>query len=127
LDAESSSAAAVRELKRQIVVTTAVVFVAFVVRSVQSTMFAVARQLQDTARRCPGQTSPCDASCNNVFTHITQWAALTPEFQVTIVLVSSPLTLLVALWGMTSRQTLEAMKSKEQDVPLMQRVLSWGR
>ena len=41
------------------------------------------------------------------------------EFQVTIVLVSSPLTLLVALWGMTSKQTLDAMKSKEQDVPLM--------
>ena len=51
----------------------------------------------------------------------------TPEFQVTIVLVSSPLTLLVALWGMTSEQTLEAMKSKVQEVPLMQRVLSWGR
>ena len=46
----------------------------------------------------------------------------TPEFQVTIVLVSSPLTLLVALWGMTSKQTLQAMKSNQQDVPLRQRV-----
>ena len=72
-------------------------------------------------------TDPCDASCNNVFTHITLWITRTPEFQVTIVLVSSPLTLLVALWGMTSKQTLEAMKSKDRDVPLMQRVLSWGR
>ena len=104
------------------VVTTVVVFVAFVVRSVQSTMLAVARQLQDGATTCPGVTGFCDASCNNVFTHITQWAARTPEFQVTVVLVSSPLTLLVALWGMTSRQTLRAMKSKEQEVPLMQRV-----
>ena len=115
------------ELRRRMVVTTAVVFVTFVVRSVQSTMFAVARQLQDTARRCPGVTGLCDPSCHNVFTHINQWSANTPEFQVTVVLVSSPLTLLVALWGMTSKQTLEAMKSKEQDVPLMQRVLSWGR
>ena len=90
-------------------------------------MMAVARQLQDTARRCPGVTDPCDPSCFNEFTHIGRWAARTPEFQVTVVLVSSPLTLLVALWGMTSKQTLEAMKSKEQDVPLMQRVLSWGR
>ena len=112
------------ELRRRMVVTTVVVFVAFVVRSVQSTMFAVARQLQDTARRCPGVTSRCDASCYNVFTHINVWAAFTPEFQVTIVLVSSPLTLLVALWGMTSEQTLHAMKSKVQEVPLMQRVLS---
>ncbi len=112
------------------VITTAVVFVAFVVRSVQSTMFAVSRQLQDGAdgqRRCPGVTGFCDPSCHNVFTHIQQWAARTPEFQVTIVLVSSPLTLLVALWGMTSKQTLQAMKSNQQDVPLMQRVLSWGR
>ena len=110
------------ELRRRMVVTTAVVFVAFVVRSVQSTMFAVARQLHNGATRCPGVTTICDASCYNVFTHISQWTIHTPEFQVTIVLVSSPLTLLVALWGMTSRQTLHAMKSKEQEVPLRQRV-----
>jgi hypothetical protein len=106
------------ELRRRMVVTTVVVFVAFVLRSVQSTMNAVARQLQDVATRCPGVTSFCDPSCNNLFTHINQWMARTPEFQVTIVLISSPLTLLVALWGMTSRQTLHAMKSKEQEVPL---------
>ena len=119
VDAASASAAAGRELRRRMVVTTAVVFVAFVVRSVQSTMIAVARQLQDTATTCPGVTDRCDASCFNVFTRINQWAVRTPEFQVTIVLVSSPLTLLVALWGMTSSQTLHAMKSKEQELPLM--------
>ena len=105
------------------VVTTVVVFVTFVVRSVQSTMLAVSRQLQDTATRCPG-LGRCDPSCINVFTQITEWMLRTPEFQVTVVLVSSPLTLLVALWGMTSEQTLHAMKSKVQEVPLMQRVLS---
>jgi hypothetical protein len=123
LDAESASAAVVRDMRRQIVVTTAVVFVAFVVRSVQSTMFAVTRQLQDGERICPGVTDRCDPSCHNVFTHIGQWVAFTPEFQVTIVLVSSPLALLVALWGMTSKQMLHAMKSKEQeDISLRQRV-----
>jgi hypothetical protein len=55
------------------------------------------------------------------------WMLRTPEFQVTIVLLSSPLTLLVALWGMTSRQTLQAMKSKEQEAPLSLPVLSWRR
>ena len=40
--------------------TTAFVFVAFVVRSTQSTMLAVARQLQDGATTCPGVTSFCD-------------------------------------------------------------------
>jgi hypothetical protein len=126
VDAASASAASGRELKRQMVITTVVVFVAFVVRSVQSSMMAVARQLQNLGTSCPG-VSFCDLICYNVFTHINLWAESTPEFQVTIVLVSSPLTLLVALWGMTSKQTLEAMKSKEQVVPLMQRVLSWGR
>jgi heme/copper-type cytochrome/quinol oxidase subunit 2 len=127
VDAASASAETGRELRWQMVVTTAVVFVAFVVRSVLSTMFAIARQLQNRANQCPGVTSLCDSTCYNVFTHIFWWMARTPEFQVTIVLVSSPLTLLVALWGMTSRQTLHAMKSKEQEVPLRQRVLSWGR
>jgi hypothetical protein len=113
-----------RQLRQRVVVTTAVVFVAFVLRSVQSTMFAVSRQLQDVAdgqRRCRGVTL-CDPTCHNEFTHINQWASRTPEFQVTVVLVSSPLTLLVALWGMTSKQTLHAMKSNQQGVPLRQRV-----
>jgi hypothetical protein len=52
--------------------TTAFVFVAFVVRSVQSTMIAVSRQLQDVSRRCPGVTGLFDPSCHNVFTHITR-------------------------------------------------------
>jgi hypothetical protein len=87
---------------------------------VQSTMFAVSRQLQDVGKRCPGVMGFCDASCHNEFTLMFAWMLRTPEFQVTIVLVSSPLTLLVALWGMTSRQTLHAMKLKEQEVPLRQ-------
>jgi len=113
------------ELRRRMVVTTVVVFVAFVVRSVQSTMLAVARHLQEQARRCPGVTDLCDPSCHSVFTHMFLWMLNTPEFQVTIVLLSSPLTLLVALWGMTSRRTLQAMKTEEQNVSLP--VLSWRR
>ncbi len=100
--------------------TTAFVFVAFVVRSTQSTMFAVARQLQDVATRCPGVTGFCDPSCHNVFTHISQWAAYTPEFQTTVVLVASPVALLVALWGVTSRYTLQLMKVKQQGLSVQQ-------
>jgi hypothetical protein len=107
------------QLRRRMVVTTAVVFVAFVVRSVQSTINAVTRQLQNRGNQCPGVTDLCDSTCYNVFTLIFWWTLFTPEFQVTIVLVSSPLTLLVALWGMTSSQMLHSMKPKEQEVPLM--------
>ena len=98
------------------VVTTAVVFIAFVVRSVYAIMAAVARQLQDSATRCPGATSPCDPSCNNVFAHIHLWMAYTPEFQVTVILISSPLALLVALWGMTSKQTLQLVKLRQPEM-----------
>jgi hypothetical protein len=100
--------------------TTAFVFVAFVLRSAQSTMFSVARQLQNGGRECPGVTNRCDPSCYNEFTHITQWAAYTPEFPVTIVLISSPVALLVALWGVTSRYTLQLMKLKQQGMAMQQ-------
>jgi hypothetical protein len=113
---ETSAAAATgRGLRRRMVGTAAIVFAAFVVRSVFATMSAVARQLQDGRTRCPGNF--CDVSCD-VFTNIHQWMTYTPEFQVTIVLISSPLTLLVALWGMTSRQILRLMKLHQQDITM---------
>ena len=119
MDAASASAAAGRELRRQVVVTTAVVFIAFVLRSVYATMTAVARHLQNTATRCPptpGVTVFCDPSCRNVFALIDRWMSRTPEFQVTIILMSSPLALLVALWGMTSKQTLQTMNSSQRNM-----------
>ena len=122
-DRAMSADACGRSLRRQIVGTIVVVFVSFVVRSVSSVAFAIARLLQDGWRRCPGVTSPCDASCFNVYTHMSQWAAYTPEFQVTIVLVASPLTLLVALWGMTSRQMLQAMTPGKGATVQLQQIL----
>jgi hypothetical protein len=103
-----------RRLRQEVVVTTSFVSVAFLIRSVVSTLTAVANQSQDSAKRCPGVTTPCDASCNNVFTHIGVWNAYTPEFVTTVVLISSPLTLLVALWGMTSKLTLQLMRSRQR-------------
>jgi hypothetical protein len=103
-----------RHYRRQVVGTTAFVFVAFVVRSTQSTMAAVCRQLQDAASICPGVSSICDASCTNVYTHMTYWLLFTPEFQVTVVLISSPVALLVSLWGVTSRFTLQLFTSRKQ-------------
>jgi hypothetical protein len=121
VDAASAAAAAGRTLQLQIVGTAAFVFVTFLVRSVYSTMFAVANQLQELSRRCPG--GPCDPTCENVFTLMQQWMFHTPEFQLTIVLISSPLTLLVALWGMTSSVILQLMKSSRQKSALLQRSL----
>ncbi len=63
---------------------------------------------------CPDKLTYCDASCYNVYTHIVGWMFYTPEFESIIVLISSPLTLLVALWGMTSNALLQVMESSEQ-------------
>jgi hypothetical protein len=39
----------------------------------------------------------------------------TPEFELTIVLISSPVALLVALWGMTSDRALQLMRQSSPD------------
>ncbi len=94
--------------RRDVVVTTGFVFVAFLLRAIVSTMLALANQLGEDNTSCTEVISKCDASCFNVFTHIGQWSSYTPEFQVTVVLISSPLALLVALWGMTCPSHAEA-------------------
>ena len=104
-----------RALRLRFVGATAFVFVAFVLRAAFSTMFAVAFQLRDTlTESCP---EVCD-ECHNVYLFITQWIHLTPEFQLMIMLVSSPLALLVALWGMTPKTTLQLMKSSKRQALL---------
>ncbi len=109
VDAASAAMATGRMLRLQIAGTAGFVFVAFVVRSMFSTMFAVAHHLRDNDKTCPGQNF-C-SGCYNTYSHMVRWMTYTPEFQLTIVLVSSPLALLVALWGMTTNTTLQLMSS----------------
>ncbi len=96
-----------RQLQRQIVGTAAVVFVTFLLRAVFSTMNALSRALQIEVPNC----NSCDPACSNVWTPIVVWLVFTPEFQLIVVLISSPLALLVALWGMTSERTRQHMRS----------------
>jgi hypothetical protein len=97
-----------RQLRRRIVGTTAFVFLTFLLRAVFSTMNALANALQNDDAAC---LTLCDIPCNNVYQLIQNWLFLTPEFQLIVVLISSPLALIVALWGMTSERTLEYMRS----------------
>jgi hypothetical protein len=117
VDAASAAAATGRALRRRMLGTTAFIFVTFVLRAAFSTMYAVANQLRVIGKSCP---DPC-GECHNFYLHITQWMAYTPEFQLMIVLVSSPVALLVALWGMTSKTTLYLMKTSQRQalVPLI--------
>jgi len=119
-DMPDAFAAAGRQLRLQIVGTAASVFVTFLLRAVFSTWFALAFELQDGAKfaSCPNK-SECDASCYNVYKLMQRWFIYTPEFQLTIVLISSPLALLVALWGMTSGRTLQLMQKNRRQANTM--------
>jgi len=117
---DAASAAAGRKLRLHIVGTAAFVFVTFLLRAVYSIMFALAFELQNgaNAASCPSQ-NPCDAPCFNVYKLMQLWLIYTPEFQLTVVLISSPLALLVALWGMTSERTLQLMQSNRRQMNAM--------
>ena len=122
------SKAAGRRMLLRIVGTAAFVFVTFLLRAVYSTMFALANELQNYNNyiRCPGTSNFCNASCYNVYRLIQLWLIYTPEFQQMVDLISSPLALLVALWGMTSDLTLQRMQSNRRQMGRMRDVLLQG-
>ena len=97
-----------RQLRQKIVGTATFVFVTFLLRAVFSIMNALSSALQNVDAACP---TPCGIPCNNVWTLIGIWLLFTPEFQLTVVLISSPLSLLFALWGMTDKRTLQHMRA----------------
>ena len=104
--------AAGRQLRRQIVGTAAFVFVTFLLRAVFSIMNALANGFQNNGDACAAtDVNFCDSSCFNWYAIMQTWLLFTPEFQLTVVLISSPLALLVALWGMTSKHTLQHMRA----------------
>jgi len=101
--------------------TTAVVFVTFLLRAVFSIFIALANALQTTNTGCH---APCSA-CSNMWMHIVNWLQYTPEFQLIVMLISSPLALLAALWGMTSKRVLQHMTSSGRQMVGL-RAASWG-
>jgi hypothetical protein len=120
-----------RLLQRRIVYTTCVVFVTFLIRSVYSTLYAVAYRLQDIFNDCPGDDSNlCNVSCFNDFSRIAMWMHYTPWFQATIVLISRPLPLLVSLWGMSTghmRRTKSQGEIAGTKRGALQKVAFWRR
>ena len=95
-----------RRLQRKVVGTFVFVFITVLLRSIFYVVYAVASALQNTGDPC-GPT--CDA-CRNVYSHIHDWILYTPVVQQVIMLVASPSTLLVALWGMSGVHELEDVK-----------------
>ena len=103
--------AAGRNLQRQIVGTSAFVFMTFLLRAVFAIMNAFSNALQNQDAACAVvDNNLCDPECYNKWFLLQQWLQYTPEFQLSVVLISSPLALIVALWGMTSDRTLQLMQ-----------------
>jgi hypothetical protein len=118
VDAASRGAGEVHQLWRQVIGVPFFVGFAFALRSAFSAMQATAAMNQDMSNpnQCPENQSYCDSFCYNIFTHMTAWMLFTPQFQLSIVLISSPLALIVALWGMTSKHLIRLInKSSQQD------------
>jgi hypothetical protein len=104
-----------RALQNQIVVTCVVVFVSFVLRSMFMTMLALSLSLQNATNHCsnPVKGDRC-SKCYNDWTRILVWILFTPEFAFMVFLLSQPVALVVALWGMSSGHTLAIMKLSAQ-------------
>jgi hypothetical protein len=47
------------------------------------------------------------------------WVIYTPELKASIILITSPLTMIVALWGMTSERILQVMKNRAHGAELL--------
>jgi hypothetical protein len=106
-----------RTLRLQMLGTTGFIFVTFLLRSVFSTMLAVVYQLRDVDKSCFVTDTLCHA-CFNEYSHISGWMTYTPQFQQVIILISSPVAQLVALWGMTTKSTLHLMMTSKRDKTL---------
>ena len=123
--------AAGRQLMRKVVGTVAVVFVSLLLRAIYASMLAVADSLQDVGKGCSDNLC---SQCFNVYalalpcsqrhcallvcryTHVRMFIVYSPALTLMVVLISSPLTLLVALWGMTGVRALELMAVKRQQL-----------
>jgi len=114
----ASQGPAVKQLRRQIVGTTALVFVTFMLRCIYSIMNAVSEALQNNASACAASSTTyfCDPTCYNLWDLMQYWLTFTPAFQLMVMLISSPLALLVALWGMTSERMLQRMSSRNRQM-----------
>jgi hypothetical protein len=85
-------------LQRKIVSTFTFCFLTLLLRSIYSVIYAVASALQNNENPCGA--SLCDP-CKNIYSNIHGWILYTPVLQQTTYIIASPITLLVALWGMT--------------------------
>ena len=127
MEAAGATAVKGRRTLRQVACTAVFVFVTFLLRAVFATMNAVSDALQNEQIDCTHSSSPCDPVCFNVFASMQTWITLTPEFRIVVVLISSPLALLVSLWGMTTDDMSKLLRAgRDKNSSHKQALLSFG-
>ncbi len=112
------------KVRRQIIITVCTVFATFLIRC----LYAVALSASRTTTRI---VSPFDADdlrcridfeskldagvcapCHDLGFIVQSWLFLCPSFSFTVFLLSSPVTILIALWGMTSDNFIQSLGLK---------------
>jgi hypothetical protein len=113
------------KVRRQIIVTVSTVFLTFLIRAVYAAALAASRQgglIISTSFSIgkQGYSSKCNDSnvaavcrpCQGLGVLVQAWLYLCPAFPFTVFLLSSPVTILVALWGMTTDSSLPSLEWK---------------
>ncbi len=101
---------------RQIISTVSTVFVTFLLRSGYAVILGISR-FNNQFRFWLSVQNSCDnfcLPCQGLGNIVQAWDRLTPELRDVIFLLSSPLTMLVALWGTYSPSLSAVLFSKSQ-------------
>jgi hypothetical protein len=109
-----STAISAHSLQRQITVTVATVFITFLIRSAYAAILGMSKFNTDVLNQYNIQNQDCNnvcLECQGLETVVQAFDKLTPELRDLVFLLSSPLTMLVALWGMTSAKLRQVLLS----------------
>jgi hypothetical protein len=103
----------IKKVRLQIIVTVSTVFVTFLMRSVYAAALAASRRDSRIATpfnvnpQCAPTTSIFCDPCQDLGVIVQSWLWLCPAFSFTVFLLSSIVTILVSLWGMTPDHILQ--------------------
>lgn len=96
------------QMQHKVAFTFVWIFLTILTRAAFIVFYGTVMAGQDFDNACsPNQCNPC----KNVYAHMNFWILYTPSLQHTVMLVASPLSLLVALWGMSDVSAIEQMSS----------------
>jgi hypothetical protein len=100
-----------RKLKQKITLTFVWIFVTVLLLSVFMVAYGLSLGGQNFDDPCsPDHCHPC----KNIYAHIFFWVLYNPWMQHMVMLVSSPVAMLVALWGMSDVHEIEQIENGER-------------